>query len=178
MALASLHLQTLLASAKIYLAIAAPYTAAGALVLALASFLYMLALRRRLARLLMGRTGSLEETIAVLAREMQEMKAFRGELEKYLKLVETRLRGGLSGLGVVRFNPFAGTGQGGNQSFAAALLDEEGHGVVLSTLYARDRVGVYAKPIEHGSSSYELTGEEKEAIQKAQGAVAARKPKK
>ena len=167
-----------LASAKLHLIVAAPYVALGALVLAVVALLYMLMLRRRLSRLLLGRNGSLEETLTVLAREMQEMKAFRSELEKYLKLVETRLRGSVSGLGVVRFNPFEGMGQGGNQSFAAALLDEEGQGVVLSTLYARDRVGVYAKPLEGGLSSFELTGEEKQAIEKAQSAIAARKPKK
>lgn len=175
---ASFHWQTLLASAKLSLAVAAPYIALGALVLALIALLYIGTLRRRLARLVAGRSGSLEETIAVLAREMQEIKTFRSELEKYLKLVEARLRGSVSGLGVVRFNPFAGEGQGGNQSFAAALLDEGGDGVVLSTLYARDRVGVYAKPIERGSSRYELTGEEKQAIEKARDAIAARKPKK
>jgi len=73
------------------------------------------------------------------------------------------------GVGVVRFNPF--TAQGGNQSFAAAFLDEQGSGVVLSTLYARDRVGVYAKPVDNGSSSFELTEEEKEAISKAKAAA-------
>ena len=66
----------------------------------------------------------------------------------------------------MRFNPFGGT-TGGNQSFAVALLDEKHSGVVFSTLYARDRVGVYAKPVEAGASSFELTGEEREAIEKA-----------
>lgn len=167
-----------IALAKIYLTVMAPYLALVGLVLVVAALLYIWALHRRLTKLLSGRGGSLEEVIAVLGREMQEIKTFRSELEKYLKLVETRLRGGVSGVGVVRFNPFAGEGQGGNQSFAAALLDEEGHGVVLSTLYTRDRVGVYAKPLEQSVSTYELTTEEKQAIEKAQDAIAVRKPKK
>ena len=78
---------------------------------------------------------------------------------------------------MVRFNPFSGDGSGGNQSFAAAFLDEKGSGVVLSSLYARDRVGLYAKPIEKGASSFELTKEEKEALERAQESIAKRKKK-
>ena len=67
----------------------------------------------------------------------------------------------------VRFNPFKGTGAGGNQSFATALLNENGDGVVLSSLYSRERVSVYAKPVQKFSSEYELSGEEKQAIKSA-----------
>jgi hypothetical protein len=171
----SAHFQSLLAAAPGYILIAAPYAALGALMLSLIALLYIASLRRRLARLMLGRSGSLEETIAVLGRDMEDLRIFRSELETYLKHSETRLRGTLSGLGVVRFNPFSSDGQGGNQSFAAAFLDEEGRGVVLSTLYARDRVGVYAKPIEGGQSSYELSAEEQQALEKAKLAIAARK---
>jgi hypothetical protein len=160
---------TYLAAAKLQLAVAAPYLAAAAFVLALVAVLLQLALRRRFRRLALGRNGSLEESIAVLAREGKEIKTFRAELERYLKSAESRLRTSVRGVGVVRFNPFAS--QGGNQSFCVAFLDETGSGVVLSTLYARDRVGVYAKPVDQGSSSFELTEEEKEAIAKAKEAA-------
>lgn len=158
-------------AAKTYLALAAPYLAALAVVLALIAFFLQLSLRRRFAKLALGRAGSLEESIAILTRESKEAKEFRAELEKYLKLAEARLRGAITGVGVVRFNPFEGTGQGGNQSSALAFIDEKGGGVVLSTLYSRDRVAVYAKPVENGASTYELTAEEKQAIEKAQGQI-------
>ena len=73
----------------------------------------------------------------------------------------------MRGVGTVRFNPFKGTGDGGHQSFATAFLDETGNGIVLSTLYIRDRVGIYAKPLKKGRSEYELTGEERKAIEEA-----------
>lgn len=123
----------------------------------------------------LGRGGSIEETISILSRDTKELQAFRIELEKYLKLAELRLRGSLQGIGVVRFNPFSGDGSGGNQSFCIALLDERASGVVLSTLYARDRVGVYAKPVEAGVSTFELTQEEQDAIEKAKKSVAEHK---
>ncbi len=154
---------------------ATPFIALGACVLALLSLLYAMLLQRRLARLSLGRAGSLEETIVILSREMREMKEFKSEVEQYLKIVEQRLRGSVSGVGVVRFNPFVTDGQGGNQSFAIGLIDEEGSGVVFSTLYARNHVGVYAKPLLRGISTYELSDEEKRAVAEAKQSIAAHK---
>lgn len=158
--------------AKTYLGLAAPYMALAALILAIVLLFIHMSLRRRLARLALGRNGSIEETLSILMRDMKEFKEFRGELEKYLKLAESRLRGAVSGVGVVRFNPFSGEGQGGNQSFALCVLDEQGEGVVLSTLYSRDRVGVYAKPLAAFASNYELSDEEKQAIERAREQIA------
>lgn len=160
------------ASISLYLHAAAPYLAAAACVLGIAAIVLELSLRRRFKRLSLGRNGSIEESMAVVMRDLKELQGFRVELEKYLKLAESRLRGSISGIGLVRFNPFEGTGQGGNQSSAIALVDEMGQGVVLSTLYSRDRVAVYAKPVEAHASSYELTQEEKAAIDKAKERVA------
>lgn len=164
-----------LSSAQAYLTLAAPYLAAAAFVLSLIALVAQLYLRRRLKRLALGRNGSIEESLSILSRDMKEVQAFRTELEKYLKLSESRLRGSVQGVGMVRFNPFKNDNSGGNQSFAIALLDEKEGGVVLSTLYARDRVGVYAKPIEKGISSFELTDEEKAAIKKAREQMAEHK---
>lgn len=145
-----------------------PYLALGAFVLSCLALILFITLHRRLTRLALGKNGSIEETITVLSRNMREMEKFRTEIEVYLKHVEARVQGSIQGVGSVRFNPFSTSGGGGgNQSFAVAFLDEKLSGVVLSTLYARDRVGVYGKPIEKGVSSFELSLEEKEAIEKA-----------
>jgi hypothetical protein len=153
---------------------AGPYLALCACAFSLLALIAITLFERRLSRLLLGRSGSLEETISILSRDMKEMQTFRVELEKYLKQSEMRLRGSVQGVGVVRFNPFK-EGNGGNQSFAAAFLDDTGSGVVLSTLYARDRVGVYAKPLVNSTSTYELSAEEKEAVTKAVASIAAHK---
>lgn len=153
---------------------AAPIVAIVAVLIAILSILYASILERRMNRLTLGRGGSLEESIAIISRELKELREFKGEVEKYLKLVESRLRGSIGGVGLVRFNPFS-DGQGGNQSFSAAIVDEEGRGVVLSTLYARNHVGVYAKPLEAWVSSYELSQEEKMAIEEARRSIADRR---
>ena len=158
-----------------YLFIAAPYLSLFGVLFSLANIVLFFALRRRLARLALGRNGSIEETIAILARDMREAQTFRSNLEKYLKTAEGRMRRSIQATGMVRFNPFSGDGSGGNQSFCVAFIDERHSGVVLSTLYARDRVGIYAKPIESGTSTFELTDEEREAIEKAKKSIAEQK---
>ncbi|OHA21401.1 MAG: hypothetical protein A2849_00215 [Candidatus Taylorbacteria bacterium RIFCSPHIGHO2_01_FULL_51_15] len=119
-------------------------------------------------RLLKGKSGkSLEEVIIRNASDIEKFRKFRKELEVYLESVEKRLCKSVRGIGTVRFNPFKGTGEGGNQSFATAFLDEKENGVILSTLYTRERVGIYAKPLKNGKSEYELTEEEKHALREA-----------
>ena len=75
--------------------------------------------------------------------------------------------GALQKVGVVRFNPYHDTG--GDYSFAVALLDAGGSGVVLSGLYHRDRCRVYAKPVREWQSQYTLTDEELKAVSQARG---------
>ncbi|MFW6109849.1 MAG: DUF4446 family protein [Patescibacteria group bacterium] len=69
-------------------------------------------------------------------------------------------------IGLVRFNPFEDTG--GDQSFAIALLDEHGSGVVISSLHGREMTRMYGKPVREGEESgYEFSEEEQEAVRKA-----------
>lgn len=69
-------------------------------------------------------------------------------------------------IGLIRFNPFVGTG--GNQSFCLALLDGEDNGLVISSLHSRDTTRIYAKPIKKGKpAGYQLSTEEAQAIKNA-----------
>ena len=89
---------------------------------------------------------------------------------KALERSSTELRGLLSetmrGVSVVRFNALAGD-TSGKQSFAAAILSEQGDGVVLSSMHARENARMYAKPLKKFTSEHELTDEEKRAIMEA-----------
>lgn len=129
-------------------------------------------LDRRLTKMLRGgKTQSLEETVQALEREAKTFSVFRSHMERYLKTVEKRLNKSVQGVSTIRFQAFRGIGDGGNQSFASAFVTEKGDGVVISTIYSRDIVGIYAKPIEKGTSRFELTQEEKEAVTRAQETV-------
>lgn len=65
-------------------------------------------------------------------------------------------------VGIVRFNPFGEVGS--NQSFALALLDNYNSGVIILSLYSRDGVRIYGKPIRSGKSEYQLSKEEDQAL--------------
>ena len=95
------------------------------------------------------------------------------EAEVELELAEVRdvLARAIQRVGMVRFDAF--DDMGGRLSFAVALLDAEGSGVVLSTINGRKETRIYAKPIDRGTSTIDLSGEEAEAIRRALGAVRA-----
>lgn len=76
-------------------------------------------------------------------------------------------RPGASGahIGLVRFDAFEDTG--GGQSFALALIDDEGDGVVLSSLHARQASRLYVKDIRGGVADAPLSSEEERALRQA-----------
>lgn len=123
-------------------------------------------LERRIAKLLGGKSGaSLEDAIMGAHRAIDALHTFQKDTTTELGRLDGRIKKKLHGVRTLRFNPFAGTGTGGNQSFAAAFLDEEGDGVVLSSLYSRDKVSVFAKPVKAKRSEFELTGEERAVLE-------------
>ncbi len=117
-------------------------------------------------------TENIDSVLSVLDTDLKELNQFKTELESYLKHAEKRIKRSSQGIHTVRFNPFKGNGSGGNQSFATAILNEHGDGVVLSSLYSRDHVSVFAKPIQNFNSEFELTAEEKSALIEAQSKIA------
>lgn len=122
-------------------------------------------LERRLHKLLQGKNGaSLEDTIIALGQSVRETDEVNEEIQKHLIKMEERLQRSIQQVKTIRFNPFPD--QGGNYSFALGLLDEHGDGVVISTLYSRDKTSAFAKPIKNRGSEFELTSEEKQAVSK------------
>jgi hypothetical protein len=48
-----------------------------------------------------------------------------------------------------------------------AIVDDHGDGVILSSLYSRERVSIFAKPIIKGKPQYDLTEEEQKVLDEA-----------
>ena len=125
-------------------------------------------LRRHYRTLLNGSEGGDLET--VLDHHLDQVRQAVEKTEQIDLLARELQRSGKSHLqhfGMVRFNPFRHTG--GDHSFALALSDAEGYGVVISNLHARDSTRIYAKPLAAWNSSYPLTEEEQLAIARARG---------
>ena len=107
------------------------------------------------------------DSLTHVAQQLKDLQSFRSELETYLSDVEKRVRKSVQSVHTVRFNPFKGTGGGGNQSFATTLINEDGDGVILSSLYSRDHVSVFSKPVKNHASEFELSDEERESLEHA-----------
>jgi hypothetical protein len=131
----------------------------------IALVVWIIILERRIGRLIAGKNGaSLEDAINANQESIEELFRFRKAVEAEMNNIDARIKKKIHGAKTLRFNPFAGTGSGGNQSFATALLNEEGDGVVISSLYSREKVSVFAKPIKGRASEFELTEEEREVL--------------
>ncbi len=139
----------------------------GLLVLSIAVLgFFVFRANARIDRLLQGKDAkSLEDTFGYLIEEVKRMNQNQDITEKALHNFNARLRKSLSGVKTIRFNPFPE--QGGNQSFVIALVNEDGDGVILSSLYTREKTSIFAKPIKSGKSELALTEEEKQALTEA-----------
>ncbi len=111
------------------------------------------------------RAKNLEEVMIKLGEEMREIKETQDSINKHLVTVDQRLDKSIRSVETIRFNPFLDAGS--NQSFAISFLNDEGDGVIMSSLYARDRMSIFAKPIVKGKSDFELSEEEKEVLEKS-----------
>jgi hypothetical protein len=86
------------------------------------------------------------------------------EMRTEVSALRADLSGTLRHVAVVRYDAFGD--MGGRLSFSAALLDDDGDGLVLTSINSRTETRTYAKGVQGGTSSSELSPEEQEAIRK------------
>jgi len=147
---------------------------AGALIIIIL-FIWVIWLQNKLGKLLIGKAKNLDESFSILNKEIIELKKFRSSADEMFKNNDARLKKTISGVETIRFNPFKGDGSGGNQSFATAFLNEEKNGVIISSMYGRERMSIFAKPVKNlVSEQGELTAEEKEALNRAKDSLKAK----
>jgi hypothetical protein len=125
-------------------------------------------LRRSMA-ILQGKNDA-KTLMEVISDNVQRVEGF----EKVMRLQAKRqeelfalLGRSARNLGVVRYDAF--DDMGGKMSFSAALLDDHGNGLVITSINARAESRAYAKPIKGGMSEHNLSGEEQRAIANALG---------
>ncbi|QGP91917.1 hypothetical protein MGLY_12660 [Neomoorella glycerini] len=124
-------------------------------------------LEGRIKRL--AETGEGHDLTAVLARfhDLGEIKKALEQVHEKAADLQVGLEKSFSRMGLIRFNAFPDTGS--DLSFALALLNREGHGFILTSLYARDETRVFIKPVHGGRSTYRLSEEEEKALAMALG---------
>ena len=112
---------------------------------ALVAGLFVVVLRLR------ARVQHLERQRPVGARELEALRADIGQALRHVA--------------VVRYDAFGD--MGGRLSFSAAIVDDRGDGVVLSSIHARGESRTYAKGVTGGGSDTTLTPEEQQALSAA-----------
>lgn len=129
---------------------AALVVAAVACLVAVGALWRVVTLERRF-RVLWGAGDGPKEVARELASARSELRSATEDAGDSLKRVA-----------LVRYDAFGDIA--GRLSFSAALLDDDGDGLVISSIHARSESRTYAKSIENGRSSIELTPEEKQAV--------------
>jgi hypothetical protein len=117
----------------------------------LACALAALALRRTPSRPSGDGVDALPEDVHGLRQEVAALKAENADALRHLS--------------VVRYDAFGDVG--GHLSWSLALLDDAGHGVVLTSIHGRSEARTYAKSISSWTCEQQLSPEEEEAIEHA-----------
>ena len=90
-----------------------------------------------------------------------DVAGLRGEVES----LRRDAAGALRHLSVVRYDAFGD--MGGRLSWSLALVDDEGTGIVLTSIHGRSDARTYAKNVVTWSSDQQLSPEEQEAVAQA-----------
>ena len=105
-----------------------------------------------------GRLGALEDAQATARAALQG-------LEDRIAQLEALATTDLSRAGFVRYDAFADSGSG--LSYALALLNRHGDGVVLNSIYSRSDTRTFGKPVAAFTPTVQASAEELEAIERA-----------
>ena len=114
----------------------------------------------------LGNGNNIDEMMKKYLKDVSEIKTDNAEIKAYYTKLDSDISSCIQKVGLVRYNAFKNVGS--DLSFAIALLDRNDNGVVFNGLYGSDSSNIYAKPIKNGESSYQLSPEEKYAIEIAE----------
>ncbi|HVF53605.1 MAG TPA: DUF4446 family protein [Actinomycetota bacterium] len=143
----------------------AAVAAVALLALLLAAFLWARLSKLRKNYLILRGDGEATEIFAVVGRSIKELQTL-GESVRELKADHDLLaevnRSAIQKFAMVRYDAF--DDMGGRLSFSAALLDDRGDGIVITSINGRTETRTYAKPIKQTKSQHNLSQEEAAAI--------------
>ena len=110
---------------------------------------------------LLALVGAVVWALRLQAR-VSRLEAHRPAGEADVAALRAEMASSLRHVAVVRYDAFGD--MGGRLSFSAALLDDAGDGVVISSIHARGESRTYAKGLVAGRSDTTLTPEEQQAL--------------
>ena len=123
---------------------------------------------QRLGRIVRGETG-LGDAVAADVRARGLDAAFAKRTEERLAELERVVRTDVFRLGFVRYNSFSDVGS--DLSFALALLNEAGDGMVLTSIYSREETRTFGKAVRKYVPQHDASSEEQHAIAMARTGI-------
>ncbi|MEA2721877.1 MAG: hypothetical protein QOJ39_3741 [Candidatus Eremiobacteraeota bacterium] len=119
--------------------------------------------------LLGGGASRATDRLAALERDAAASAAAREAELARITALEKVARTEVPRIGFVRYNAFSDVGS--DLSYALALLNREGDGVVLSSIYSREDTRTYGKAVAGFKPAADSSEEELAAIAKARAAA-------
>jgi hypothetical protein len=119
--------------------------------------------------LIAGGSGSAAGRLSALENAAAENRGALQRLEARARELEALSGSDLSRAGFVRYDAFSGSGA--ELSYALALLNRQGDGVVLTSIYSREDTRTYGKPVEKFKPTVQASAEELDAIERARPAA-------
>jgi hypothetical protein len=145
------------------IALAAAGVAVLSLGLCLALVVRIGRVRRSYDTLVAGDAGA--SFVDAMKRQATSTDGLRGDVRQLrddLAAARADLSDALRHVAVVRYDAFGD--MGGRLSFSAAMLDDSGDGLVLTSINGRSETRTYAKGVKGGGSDHSLSPEEEQAI--------------
>ena len=134
------------------------------LILSIFSFYYTFKTKRRYEKIAL-KLGNGEDITSILSKyisQVEEIKIRDQQLINYCNNINNELSKTIQKVGLYRYDAYSNTKN--KLSFALALLNRDNSGVVLNSIYGIDDSNIYAKTVSKGTSRYNLSFEEQEAI--------------
>lgn len=123
-------------------------------------------MRRQLSAITRGTQDmNLEEVLTRYLDKVETNERRIDQVEQALAVIQAQIPGCIQRVNMIRYDAFDDVG--GQQSFAIALLDGLGDGIVLTSVYSRLEIRVYAKAIRNGRASHPLSDEEARVLKDA-----------
>ena len=122
-------------------------------------------LKKRFEKFMSKEDVNLEELLVQYTKKLNVLLQNEKEMQTSIEHMEKVVKNCVQKVGVVRYQAIQN--MGADLSYTVALLDENNDGVVFNGIYGRDGCYTYAKPIQEGKSSYNLSDEELQALEKA-----------
>lgn len=108
---------------------------------------------------------NIEELLINYFDKIDDVKSSNDEMKDTINKMNNEVNKCIQKYSIIRYKAFDDVGS--DLSFSISLLDNNNNGLILTGIFGRNECTTYAKPIENGISKYELSIEEKQALEDA-----------